>query len=163
MIGFLGRTGDAFTTTPHLHFEIHPHQFVRLGYDGAVDPTTYLHGWRVVKVPPSQIPPAARLRAPAGTPTQEAAVVWQELLTARHLMPNGEPAVALTPGLGRPLSNTNRADVSAIRLASADRLSSRRAPSALPGPWLSIALGLALAALAATGSFAVHRRRRRPE
>ena len=40
VVGFLGRTGDAFTTTPHLHFEIHPHQpaFVKLGYDGAVDP-----------------------------------------------------------------------------------------------------------------------------
>jgi murein DD-endopeptidase MepM/ murein hydrolase activator NlpD len=24
VVGFLGRTGDAFTTTPHLHFEIHP-------------------------------------------------------------------------------------------------------------------------------------------
>ena len=40
VIGFLGRTGDAFTTEPHLHFEVHPHQpaFVKLDYDGAVDP-----------------------------------------------------------------------------------------------------------------------------
>src|SRR5262249_23015434 len=31
VVGFLGRTGDAFTTDPHLHFEIHPHQFLDLG------------------------------------------------------------------------------------------------------------------------------------
>ena len=53
VVGFLGRTGDAFTTTPHLHFEIHPHQpaFVKLGYDGAVDPTTYLRKWQIENVP----------------------------------------------------------------------------------------------------------------
>src|SRR5438874_936794 len=48
VIGFLGRTGDAFTTAPHVHFEVHPHQpaFVKLGYDGGVNPTTYLHKWK---------------------------------------------------------------------------------------------------------------------
>ena len=58
VVGFLGRTGDAFTTTPHLHFEIHPHQpaFVKLGYDGAVDPTTYLQKWQIENVPADEIP-----------------------------------------------------------------------------------------------------------
>ncbi|HLY86538.1 MAG TPA: M23 family metallopeptidase [Gaiellaceae bacterium] len=87
VIGFLGRTGDAFTTTPHLHFEIHPQRYLKLGYDGAVDPTAYLKKWRIVKVPPSQMPNPARLKAPVGTPAQEAAVVWHELLAARHLLP----------------------------------------------------------------------------
>lgn len=89
VLGFLGRTGDAFTTTPHLHFEIHPHEpaFVKLGYDGAVDPTRYLHVWKVVHVPTNEIPQPARLKAPVGTPRQEAAVVWHQLLVARHLSP----------------------------------------------------------------------------
>jgi Peptidase family M23 len=88
VLGFLGRTGDAFTTTPHLHFEVHPHQpaFVKLGYDGAVDPTTYLHKWRIEHLPASEIPQPAKLKAPVGTPTQEAAVVWHQLLVARHLL-----------------------------------------------------------------------------
>lgn len=45
VIGFMGDTGDAEGTPYHLHFEIHPVQFLYLGYDGAVDPTSYLDGW----------------------------------------------------------------------------------------------------------------------
>jgi hypothetical protein len=160
VIGFLGRTGDAFTTTPHVHFEIHPHQLVWLGYDGAVDPTTYLHSWRVEHLPASEIPAAARLPAPVGTPSQEAAVVWGELLKARHLMPDGEPAVAMTPSLRRPFPATRdtAAYVDAGRLASA-RLAGD-ALHASHGPWLPVALGVALAALATAGSFVFFRRRR---
>jgi hypothetical protein len=159
VLGFLGRTGDAFTTPPHLHFEVHPHQLVKLGYDGAVNPTTYLQSWRVVHLPASKIPPAARLRAPGGTPSQEAAVVWTELLRARHLMPNGEPAVARTPSLRRPFPakwNTP-AFVDARRTAS-PRLASD-SPLSSDSLWPSIALGIALVALAAVGSFAFLRRR----
>ena len=45
VLSFVGNTGDAFASPPHLHFEVHPHQLLRLRYDGAVDPTTYLDGW----------------------------------------------------------------------------------------------------------------------
>jgi hypothetical protein len=158
VLGFLGRTGDAFTTPPHLHFEIHPHQFVSLGYDGAVNPTGYLQSWRVEHLPANQIPPAARLQAPAGAPSQEAAVVWGELLRARHLMPDGEPAVARTPSVRRPFPAT-RAPV----FVDARRLASSRDSESLlraGGPWPPVALGVALAVLATAGSFVFFRRRR---
>ena len=46
VIGFVGNTGDAAGTPYHLHFEIHPVALLGLGYDGAVDPTSYLKSWR---------------------------------------------------------------------------------------------------------------------
>jgi murein DD-endopeptidase MepM/ murein hydrolase activator NlpD len=48
VIGFMGTTGDAFGTFPHLHFEVHPVSLLFLGYDGAVNPTSYLNSWRHV-------------------------------------------------------------------------------------------------------------------
>jgi murein DD-endopeptidase MepM/ murein hydrolase activator NlpD len=45
VLGFVGNTGDAQGTPTHLHFEIHPVGLIGLGYDGAVDPTTYLLAW----------------------------------------------------------------------------------------------------------------------
>jgi murein DD-endopeptidase MepM/ murein hydrolase activator NlpD len=46
VIGFLGNTGDARTTPPHLHFEIHPVGLLPFGYDGVVNPFEYLTAWR---------------------------------------------------------------------------------------------------------------------
>jgi hypothetical protein len=46
VIAFMGTTGDAFGTPPHLHFEVHPVSLLFLGYDGAVNPTSYLNSWR---------------------------------------------------------------------------------------------------------------------
>jgi murein DD-endopeptidase MepM/ murein hydrolase activator NlpD len=46
VVGFLGNSGDAITTPPHLHFEIHPVSLLYLDYDGAVNPTSYLDAWR---------------------------------------------------------------------------------------------------------------------
>ena len=47
VIGFVGNTGDAQTTPPHLHFEIHPVSLLYKGYDGsAVPPYPYLMAWK---------------------------------------------------------------------------------------------------------------------
>jgi murein DD-endopeptidase MepM/ murein hydrolase activator NlpD len=45
VVGFVGNTGDAEGTPYHLHFEIHPVSLLGLGYDGAVNPTSYLLAW----------------------------------------------------------------------------------------------------------------------
>jgi hypothetical protein len=46
VIGFVGNTGDASGGPCHLHFEIHPSSLLSLGYDGAVDPFSYVSKWR---------------------------------------------------------------------------------------------------------------------
>jgi hypothetical protein len=46
VLGFVGNTGDAQGTPFHLHFEIHPVALLGMGYDGAVDPTSYLTAWK---------------------------------------------------------------------------------------------------------------------
>jgi hypothetical protein len=45
VIGFVGTTGDAAGTPPHLHFEVHPKELLWMGYDGAIDPYPYLIAW----------------------------------------------------------------------------------------------------------------------
>jgi murein DD-endopeptidase MepM/ murein hydrolase activator NlpD len=46
VLGFVGNSGDAETTPPHLHFEIHPVGLLGLGYDGVISPYRYLMAWR---------------------------------------------------------------------------------------------------------------------
>ena len=85
VIGFVGNTGDAFTTVPHLHFEIHPRRLLHLHYDGAVDPTRYLQGWTHLRS--VHAPRPARPPLPTGATGREARYVFRELLAARHLLP----------------------------------------------------------------------------
>lgn len=49
VLGFVGNSGDAVGTPYHLHFEVHPVGLLGLGYDGAVDPSSYLTGWERLK------------------------------------------------------------------------------------------------------------------
>jgi murein DD-endopeptidase MepM/ murein hydrolase activator NlpD len=46
VLGFVGNSGDAEGTPPHLHFEVHPLSLLFMGYEGAVNPTPYLQAWR---------------------------------------------------------------------------------------------------------------------
>jgi murein DD-endopeptidase MepM/ murein hydrolase activator NlpD len=46
VIGFVGTSGDAIGTPPHLHFEIHPAALLGLGYDGVINPYRYLLAWQ---------------------------------------------------------------------------------------------------------------------
>jgi hypothetical protein len=102
VIGFVGNTGDAFTGAPHLHFEVHPHQLLRLRYDGAVDPTSYLDSWLHMNRAQAPFPVHPRLpRQP--TLRREARYVFRELLAARHLItrptPIEQPEIDLSEGL----------------------------------------------------------------
>jgi murein DD-endopeptidase MepM/ murein hydrolase activator NlpD len=147
VLGFLGRTGDAFTTTPHLHFEVHPHQLLSLGYDGAVDPTTYLHDWTVVHVahPPLPVHP----RFPTGEFGVVAKTVWRQLL-ASGLIPL--PKHVRTPAAAAPL--LRRSDVLPPIYHAATRAPALAASAVTAGhdgrlpsltwPLLAVALALAL-------------------
>lgn len=162
VIGFLGRTGDAFTTDPHLHFEVHPQLYLDLGYDGAVDPTTYLQKWRTVWVPKNEMPRPAKLAAPVGTPAQEAAVVWHELLVARHLLGTHKKATApfVTPDEFPRRGMLQAAGVSPQRITGLQATSAHASATADVLPWLGGGSGgLAILALSA-GGFLVRRRRR---
>jgi murein DD-endopeptidase MepM/ murein hydrolase activator NlpD len=106
VIGFIGNTGDAFTTSPHLHFEVHPRPLLHLGYDGAVDPTKYLDGWtrlQHVRAPRPTHPPLPR----QPLIRREAAYVFRELLAARHLIKHApkmsqRPHVPIPAGANGP-------------------------------------------------------------
>lgn len=162
VVGFLGRTGDAFTTVPHLHFEIHPYQLLRLGYDGAVDPTRYLHRWRIVHVPAREIPQPGKPVAPRGTPRRQAKVVWRQLLVARHLGSHhpaartSAPSPAARAELRRLLHGVV---VAAARTpAAAARVAAPVAPSHR-SRW-PIAVAAALLSVLALGLLALRVRRR---
>ncbi|MGH3001898.1 MAG: choice-of-anchor P family protein [Gaiellaceae bacterium] len=71
VVGFMGNTGDARTTPYHLHFEVHPVSFLYLGYDGAVDPTPYLEGWKHQQDLPFPVAPGWAPLVPGGSAALE--------------------------------------------------------------------------------------------
>jgi hypothetical protein len=83
VIGFVGNTGDAFTTLPHLHFEVHPSGLLYLGYDGAVDPTSYLRSWS----PPEHVNVLPPVGLPGGAPAGFGSAADFRRLLAVHPRP----------------------------------------------------------------------------
>ncbi len=67
VVGFMGSTGDADATPPHLHFEVHPVSLLYLGYDGAVDPNPYLDEWRHLSRLPFPVPTGWAPRVAGGS------------------------------------------------------------------------------------------------
>ncbi len=139
VLGFVGNTGDAITTWPHVHFEVHPNATLYLGYDGAVDPTHYLAAWtRIGHV--SSVPPPVPL--PSGAPSGEGAIRdFRALLAIRPMKVS--PKLAAAAAHRRPASQPPR---------GATALSLQAGPShSGDGGWPIVAgcalLGAALVAL----------------
>ena len=153
VLGFVGNTGDAFASPPHLHFEVHPHQLLRLRYDGAVDPTTYLNSWlrmRTVHAPfpvHPRLPKHPRFR-------REARQAFRQLLVARHLMV--QPTTPIEqPEVDRPARRSAPSTPALQALRETPAMPTASAGSATPTvPLLSallvIAVFVATPALAAT-------------
>jgi len=142
VIAFVGNTGDAFTTVPHVHFEIHPRSLLHLQYDGAVDPTRYLQSWKHVR--PVDTPRPARPPLPGGPQGREARYVFRELLFARHLIRH-RPAPAQRPAVRLPALHMAAPVVAAPALPRHHRLVSP----------LEVALLAGLGALGLAGVFSV--------
>ena len=71
VIGFMGNTGDAQGTPPHLHFEIHPAELLDQGYDGVIPPYPWLIAVQNNEVPVLRITAAGALSgvgAPSNAP-----------------------------------------------------------------------------------------------
>ena len=159
VIGFVGNTGDAFTTIPHLHFEIHPRGLLQLGYHGAVDPTTYLRSWRHVGTfvvgrpfhPPLPIEVAWRA---------EALQNFRELLDARGLdrphQNRGGHAGQLTSG---QLMSENAARIGGT-VVEAPPVAAATVEERHGRLWLWALLGALPLALALLAAFGWRRRRR---
>ena len=103
VVGYVGDTGDAEGTPSHLHFEIHPVRLLGRGYDGAVDPTTYLESWRTPQdVRLAAAAGSATVRAATAAPTPGAFLVRQtDISSATGLEPRSLTRAA--EGAGGPL------------------------------------------------------------
>jgi hypothetical protein len=154
VIGFVGNTGDAFTTFPHLHFEVHPRSLLHLQYDGAVDPTTYLEAWHRLDHVRASAPVHPPLPALASA-RDEAVQNFRELLAARGLTPH----ISVTPliGMTRPL---------AVLAGVLPLAASSPEPALVPsrssgaGAIFAVAGGSAAALAAGAAGFLLWRRRR---
>lgn len=91
VVGFVGNTGDAETTPFHLHFEIHPAQYLHLGYDrSAIAPYPILLTWRILDdVPLAKVAGWAPAVRPSSSAPRPGAILLQasDISTASGLDP----------------------------------------------------------------------------
>jgi len=158
VIGFIGNTGDAFTTSPHLHFEIHPRSLLHLGYDGAVDPTTYLDHWTHLKH--IRAPAPVHPRLPTNPPLRsEARYVFRELLAARHLIGHA-PKASQRPHVEVPSgANGFPLPLEPTKAESAAPIPTSRNPGGLPPLVFALLVGLGSLLLFALTTAIAKRRR----
>ncbi|MDQ4081569.1 MAG: transglycosylase family protein, partial [Actinomycetota bacterium] len=102
VLGFIGNTGDAETTPPHLHFEIHPVGLLSLGYDGVVNPNPFLSAWRRVEDVPLGaaalvFTPNARAGQPAAPVPGAILLQSSDISTASGLQPGSLQAAVEEP------------------------------------------------------------------
>jgi murein DD-endopeptidase MepM/ murein hydrolase activator NlpD len=113
VIAFVGSTGDAEGTPYHLHFEIHPVSMKRMGYDGVVNPTTYLLAWqKLVDVPIVGVAGWAAPIAPASRAPKAGAILLQmtDISSASGLEPG-----SLREVLRAPRSLTAEGSLAAVK------------------------------------------------
>jgi hypothetical protein len=153
-----------FPGAPHLHFEVHPGQLLRLGYGGAVDPTTYLNAWPHLHSVEAPLPMHPRLPEQPLLQLQ-AREVFRQLLAARYVIettasPGGRPSLAFPEGANRRSTEPGRANDGAASVATASADLAGSAPStALVVGLASIALVVSLASLALLWAATLMRRR----
>ena len=99
VLGFVGESGAA-GGVPHLHFEVHPAALLGLGYDGVINPYSYLRAWEAERDQAFSValPPQAGGAAPA-----PGAVVLgaEDIASVSGLDPEAvERALELPYGLG---------------------------------------------------------------
>jgi murein DD-endopeptidase MepM/ murein hydrolase activator NlpD len=100
VLGFVGNTGDAITTPPHLHFEAHPAALLSLGYDGSArDPYTWLVGLehlRDVKFPLGTASWAKQIAAGVSTQQPGAVLLQSTDISALPRLDNRSLATVLS-------------------------------------------------------------------
>jgi hypothetical protein len=115
------------------------------------------------------MPQPAKLKAPRGTPAEEASVVWQELLVARHLLPADFGPLASGMAIRRPFPQPSTPGLRSLESSNATpdaltgigQASAHVAASRSDARWvvLGVVLGAIVFALSG-GAFAVRRWRR---